>query len=185
MRKKSYYGIEMFSFLRRDNSSGRVDKAYEIVVNQSRNPIFYKELLIPDNIDGRFDVLSLHMFFIFSRLKNEEQIAADFSQALFDTMFVDMDQSLREMGVGDLSVGKRVKDMGKALLGRIEAYDKAFGAEYSDIEATIVRNIYRSDGSHSPQTRRLIEYSKGTIEDLALIPKEEILDANFSFTQAI
>ena len=115
----------MFSFFRRDNSLSDVDKVYRIVVDQSRQPIFYRELLIPDNIDGRFDILSLHMFFIFSRLKNEEQIGADFSQSLFDTMFVDMDQSLREMGVGDLSVGKRVKDMGKALLGRIEAYDKA------------------------------------------------------------
>ena len=175
----------MFSFLRRDNSLNNVDKVYGIVVNQSRQPVFYTELTIPDNIDGRFDVLSLHMFFIFSRLKNEEKIAADFSQSLFDAMFVDMDQSLREMGVGDLSVGKRVKDMGKALLGRIEAYDKAFSAEYSDIEASIVRNIYRGDLPHLHQVRRLIKYSKGTIENLALIPKEEILKANFSFTQAI
>ena len=175
----------MFSFLRRDNSLSNVDKVYGIVVNQSRQPVFYTELTIPDNIDGRFDVLSLHMFFIFSRLKNEEKIAADFSQSLFDTMFVDMDQSLREMGVGDLSVGKRVKDMGKALLGRIEAYDKAFSAEYSDIEDTIVRNIYRGDPPDLSQIRRLIKYSRGTIENLTLIPKEEILEANFSFTQAI
>ena len=147
--------------------------------------MYKRQLLIPDNIDGRFDVLSLHMFFIFSRLRNEEQIAADFSQSLFDTMFVDMDQSLREMGVGDLSVGKRVKDMGKALLGRIDAYDKAFGAEYSDIQAAIIRNIYRGDLPHLQQIRRLIKYSKGTIENLASISKEDILDANFSFTQAI
>ena len=180
-----YYGLEMFSFLKRDNFLSNVDKVYGIVVNQSRQPVFYTELTIPDNIDGRFDVLSLHMFFIFSRLKNEEQIGADFSQSLFDTMFVDMDQSLREMGVGDLSVGKRVKDMGKALLGRIEAYDNAFSAEYSDIEDTIVRNIYRGEPPHFNQIRRLIKYSKGTIENLALIRKEEILHANFSFTQAI
>ena len=175
----------MFSFFKRDKTLTNVDKVYRIVVDQSRKPIFYTELLVPDNIDGRFDVLSLHMFFIFSRLKNEEHEAADFSQSLFDTMFVDMDQSLREMGVGDLSVGKRVKDMGKALLGRIEAYDKAFSAEYSDIEATIIRNIYRGDGPDLHQIKRLINYSKGTIENLALIPNEEILHANFSFTQAI
>ena len=184
-KKVVFYGIEMFSFFKPNKTLSNVDKVYGIVVDQSRKPIFYTELLIPDNIDGRFDVLSLHMFFIFSRLKNEEHIAADFSQSLFDTMFVDMDQSLREMGVGDLSVGKRVKDMGKALLGRIEAYDKAFSAEYSDIEATIIRNIYRGDGPHLQHIRRLIEYSKGTIENLALIPNEEILHANFSFTQAI
>ncbi len=75
--------------------------------------------------------------------------------------------------------------MGKALLGRIEAYDKAFSAEYSDIEATIVRNIYRGDPPHLNKIRRLIKYSKGTMENLALIRKEEILHANFSFTQAV
>ena len=175
----------MFSFLKRDNSLSNVDKGYGIVVNQSRNPIFYTELSIPDNIDGRFDILGLHMFFIFSRLKNEEKTAAVFSQSLFDTMFIDMDQSLREMGVGDLSVGKRVKDMGKALLGRIEAYDKAFSAEYDDIQAAIIRNIYRGDVPDLQQIRRLIKYSQGTIENLAVIQKKEILDANFSFTHAI
>ena len=73
------YGLDMFSFLKRDNSLSNVDKVYGIVVNQSRNPIFYTELSIPDNIDGRFDILGLHMFFIFSRLKNEEKTVADFS----------------------------------------------------------------------------------------------------------
>ena len=82
-------------------------------------------------------------------------------------------------------MGKRVKDMGKALLGRIEAYDKAFSAEYDDIQAAIIRNIYRGDVPDFNQIRRLIKYSKGTIENLALIKKEEILHANFSFTQAI
>ena len=57
--------------------------------------------------------------------------------------------------------------------------------EYSDIEATIIRNIYRGDGPHLHQISRLIKYSKGTIENLALIPKEEILHANFSFNQVI
>jgi len=138
-----YYGIEMFSFFKSDKKLSNVDKVYSIVVDQSRKPIFYTELLIPDNIDGRFDVLSLHMFFIFSRLKNEEHIAADFSQSLFDTMFVDMDQSLREMGVGDLSVGKRVKDMGKALLGRIEAYDKAFSADIAILKLLLFGYLSR------------------------------------------
>ena len=80
----------MFSFLKRDNSLSNVDKVYGLV-DQSRKPTFYAELSIPDNIDGRFDVLGLHVLH-FSRLKNEEKIAADFSQSLFDTMFVDMDQ---------------------------------------------------------------------------------------------
>ena len=175
----------MFSFFKNKDLSNNVDATYCIIVDQSRNPSFYKELLVPDNIDGRFDVLTLHMFFIFSRLKKEEQKAAQFSQLLFDTMFVDMDQSLREMGVGDLSVGKRVKDMGKALLGRLEVYDRAFEGVDSEIEASIVRNIYRGDRTRLREVKRLLDYSKRSIRELSATATEDILEANFKFTEVI
>ena len=100
-------------------------------------------------------------------------------------MFVDMDQSLREMGVGDLSVGKRVKDMGKALLGRVEVYDRAFEGADSEIEASIVRNIYRGDRTRLREVKRLLDYSKRTIRELAATPTEDILEANFKFTEVI
>ena len=175
----------MLSFFKNKDLSSNVDTTYCIIVDQSRNPSFYKELLVPDNIDGRFDVLTLHMFFVFSRLKKEEQKAGQFSHLLFDTMFVDMDQSLREMGVGDLSVGKRVKDMGKALLGRIEVYDKAFEGTDSEIEASIVRNIYRGDQTRLREVRKLIDYSKRSILELSAVPTDNILRANFKFTEKI
>ena len=175
----------MLSFFKNKDLSINVDTTYCIIVDQSRNPSFYKELLVPDNIDGRFDVLTLHMFFIFSRLKKEEQKAVHFSQRLFDTMFVDMDQSLREMGVGDLSVGKRVKDMGKALLGRVEVYDRVFEGADSEIEASIVRNIYRGDQTLLREVRKLIDYSKRSILELSAAPTDNILRANFKFTEKI
>ena len=125
------------------------------------------------------------MFFIFFRLKKEGEKAGQFSQLLFDTMFVDMDQSLREMGVGDLSVGKRVKEMGTALLGRIEVYDKAFEGTDSEIEASIVRNIYRGDQTRLREVVKLIDYSKRSILELSAAPTENILQANFKFTEKI
>ena len=100
-------------------------------------------------------------------------------------MFVDMDQSLREMGVGDLSVGKRVKDMGKALLGRLEVYDRAFEGVDSEIEASIVRNIYRGDRTRLREVKRLLDYSKRTIRELSATATEDILEANFKFTEVI
>ena len=175
----------MLSFFKRRGLSANVDATYYIIVNQSRNPSFYQEFLVADNIDGRFDILSLHMFFIFFRLKKEGEKAVQFSQLLFATMFVDMDQSLREMGVGDLSVGKRVKDMGKALLGRIEVYDKAFEGTDSEIEASIVRNIYRGDQTRLREVRKLIDYSKRSILELSAAPTDNILGANFKFTEKI
>src|SRR5690349_8287815 len=77
---------------------------YRAVVGQARTPAFYVAYGVPDTLDGRFDLIALHMFLVLHRLKTDS-LAANLSQALFDIMFDDMDRSLREMGVGDLGVG--------------------------------------------------------------------------------
>jgi cytochrome b pre-mRNA-processing protein 3 len=96
------------------------------LVTQARAPEFYRELGVPDSLDGRFEMLALHVFVALRRLKQAGDEAR--AQALFDTMFTDMDRSLREIGVGDLSVGKRVKEMARALYGRIAAYEAGLAA---------------------------------------------------------
>src|SRR5262245_48094906 len=95
---------------------------YAAAIAQARQPVFYAGLRVPDTVDGRFELVALHVFLILQRLKSEPE-ATPFAQALFDTMFADMDRNLREMGVGDLSVGKKVKAMAQGLYGRIAAYE--------------------------------------------------------------
>jgi cytochrome b pre-mRNA-processing protein 3 len=101
-------------------------RLYAQLVSQARAPAFYRELGVPDSLDGRFEMLALHVFVALRRLKQAGDEAR--AQALFDTMFTDMDRSLREIGVGDLSVGKRVKEMARALYGRIAAYEAGLAA---------------------------------------------------------
>src|SRR5579885_2019728 len=95
---------------------------YRAVVAQARAPAFYVAYGVPDTLDGRFDLIALHMFLVLHRLKSDTD-ASTVSQALFDIMFDDMDRSLREMGVGDLGVGRRVRAMAEALYGRMAAYE--------------------------------------------------------------
>src|SRR3954469_15658400 len=80
--------------------------AYVQVVEQARNPVFYKQWQVEDTIDGRFDVIVLHLFLMLSRLGQEEvnAEAQDFSRYISEAFFADMDRSLREMGVGDTGV---------------------------------------------------------------------------------
>ena len=105
----------------------------------ARHPAFYAQWNVPDTLDGRFDMIALHTFLVLDRLKGE---AEAFRQALVDELFRDMDRSLREMGVGDLGVGKRVRKMAEVLYGRIAAYDKALSAPDDALVQAIERNIF-------------------------------------------
>lgn len=93
---------------------------YQQLVKQARDPWFYTIVGIDDTQQGRFEVICLHMYMVLSRMKaHKEQ-----SQKLFDYFFLDMDRTLREMGVGDLAVGKKIKSMLKLFYYRVEKYQE-------------------------------------------------------------
>ncbi|MGE0252363.1 MAG: ubiquinol-cytochrome C chaperone family protein [Dongiaceae bacterium] len=120
-----------------------VHRLYLSLVDAARRPVFYQQYGVPDTIDGRFDMLCLHMAITIYCLNNLQE-TTDLKQQLFDLMFQDMDHNLREMGVGDLGVPRRIKAMMLAFNGRVQTYSAAF--EMGDNQAlagAISRNIYR------------------------------------------
>lgn len=135
----------MFGFFRRSRDKDVARRLYAAILARAREPVFYEDFQVPDSVDGRFDMVALHVFLMLRRLKRDLPATARLSQALFDLMFVDMDENLREMGVGDLAVGRRVKDMAKAFLGRMAAYEAALAE--GDGDAALVealrRNVFR------------------------------------------
>ncbi len=139
---------------------------YEAVVAQARQPAFYAEGGVPDTIDGRFDLIALHAFLVMRRLKRDGEAARDLSQALFDIMFADMDQSLREMGVGDMGVGPKVKRMAKAFYGRVAAYEEGLAGEDATLAAALCRNLFRKTEPTAAQVAAVVAYMRR--EDAAL-----------------
>jgi len=106
------------------------EQLYRIILQASRSPDIYIRFKVSDNLDGRFDMLCLHMALIMRRLKSvQDNGSAEFSQRLFDIFFSDMDLTLREMGVGDLGVAKRVRKMSEAYMGRLNAYTHGLDAK--------------------------------------------------------
>ncbi len=106
----------------------------------ARAPYLYAVLGAPDTLDGRFDLVGLHVFLLIDRLRD----APDVAQAVFDAMFSDMDQNLREMGVGDLSVGREVRAMWEALHGRAAVYAAALDAgDAAALASALTRNVWR------------------------------------------
>jgi cytochrome b pre-mRNA-processing protein 3 len=115
---------------------------YEAAVQQARRPEFYRDLQVPDTLDGRFELIALHVYLILRRLRADHDRFGRLSQDLFDTMFADMDGSLREMGAGDLGVGPKVKKMAQNFYGRITAYDTGLDGERADLDDALARNLY-------------------------------------------
>ena len=110
---------------------------YGAIVAAARQPGFYSDWTVPDTVDGRFEMMVLHVYLVLERLKPEPE---PIRQALTDLFFTDMDRTLREMGVGDLGVGKKVRKMAEAFFGRVAAY-----AESTDVESlsiALARNVY-------------------------------------------
>src|SRR6476619_3386491 len=108
-------------------SRGTIEAIYGMIVTQAREPLFYRDLGVPDTVNGRFDLLLLHLWLVLRRLKSVEA-GTGLSQTLFDRFCDDMDANLREMGVGDLTVPKRMQAFAEAFYGRAAACDLALTA---------------------------------------------------------
>jgi len=115
--------------------------AFERIVERARDPYFYAALGVPDTLDGRFELLALHAFLVLNRLRSDHAETGPFAQALFDAMFADFDRALREMGVADLGVGRRVKAMARGFYGRIAAYGRGL-ADPAALAPALRRNLY-------------------------------------------
>lgn len=118
---------------------------YGAAVSAARDPALFLALGLPDTVEGRFDLVSLHVALLIRRLRRDEDARGPkLAQAVFDAMFADMDLNLREMGVGDLSVGKKVRQAWEAFHGRALAYETALDSpEDGALAAALARNVWR------------------------------------------
>jgi cytochrome b pre-mRNA-processing protein 3 len=157
---------------------------YSAAVGAARNPALFATLGVPDTLDGRFDLISLHTGLLVCRLSQDaDPRAKDLAQAVFDAMFADMDISLREMGVGDLSVGKRVKRMWEAFHGRAQAYDAALAAgDHAALEAALARNVWRGEAPEGAPAR-LAAIAAAAHAALAAQPFEGFVRGQVSFPE--
>ena len=170
----------MLKWLTRRRYGSSIEKTYDEIVKQARKPELMTNFHVVDNIDGRFDLLCLHMCLVLKRLKEKPELTRQYCQDLFDFMFLDMDQSLREMGVGDLSVGNRVKEMGKAFLGRLQVYESVIDAKDDKLQEALIRNVYRGNVGCSEYADKLACYTRQIDKKLANITINEIMEGKIT-----
>lgn len=157
------------------------ERLYEAAVTQARRPDFYRNHGVADTVRGRFELICLHVFLVFRRLKTCGRPGQELAQTLHDLMFADMDRSLREMGIGDMSVGKRVKQLATNLYGRIRAYDAGLAADDAELEAALRRNVYAEAEPSDAQIAGLAAYMR--IQTQALLSQEcdDLLSGQVNF----
>ena len=132
----------------RPGREDRYRELYECAVRAGRRPGTMLALSVPDTLDGRFELLVVHLCLLLRRLRRSGMTEP--SQGLVDLFVADMDRSLREVGVGDLSVGRKVRQTVSALYGRLQAYDAGLDGE-ADLRAALERNLYGTAGEVAPE----------------------------------
>lgn len=171
------------SIFRRSRPSDAAYSLYEGIVRQARSPKFFSEFGVPDTVDGRFEMVALHAFLVLRRLKQGTGKPSDLAQEVFDVMFQDMDVTLREMGAGDMGVGKRVKSMVKAFYGRIAAYEAGMLGGIDGLKEALARNAYGTHSPTDPEVGGLARYMETQTAYLAGLPTERISAGEISFAE--
>lgn len=160
----------------------RAVSLYGAIVAQGRQPAFYRDFAVPDTLDGRFDMIVLHAILVMRRLGRIGEPGRALSQALFDLLFADMDSSLREIGVGDLGVGKKVKAMAQAFYGRIDAYEAGLQSPSDDgLVAALTRNLYGTAVAPAPAVAAMAAYMRQADAALMAQSDEDLLAGKPAF----
>lgn len=161
-----------------------VGRLYGAAATQARLQVFYQTGGVPDSIDGRFDLLSLHLVMLMRRLRGHGGGNA-MQQALFDLLAADMDRNLREMGVGDTGISRRVKTMGEGFFGRYKAYDAALTAPAGEQEAALMtaldKNLYGTVPTDAAGLRRMAGYVLAMNAALQAQSLDALLSGNVTF----
>ncbi len=174
----------MLGLFRRNRHERASFQLYNAAVRAGREPYYYRDLGVPDTLDGRFDMVGLHVFLLIDRLRAAPEPGPALSQGVFDAMFADMDFNLREMGVGDMTVGKKNRQMWEAFHGRAQAYQAALAdANDEALAAALRRNVWR-DAAPEGAAGQLAAYVRQCQAALAAEPLERFVDGTASFPSA-
>lgn len=155
---------------------------YAAAAAQARAPAFYLEGGVEDSIEGRFELYLLHVALLVNRLRGCGPRAAETNQVLFDAFLKGLDDALREMGVGDLSVGKKMRRLGEAFYGRAKGYAAALAADDgAELEALVARTVYAERDDSDVRAAPLASYVARAAATLAAQPVDALLAGEARF----
>lgn len=162
------------------------EKIYQNIVKISRSKFFYLELDLEDSFETRFDLIILHAFIIFYFFKTNSNSKSEISQNLFDHMFADFENNLRELGFGDIAVNKKMKIFVRAFYGRLAQYSKSIEllrnkGDNSLLQKTLLNNIYKGSNINKEKTLWFVNYMEENLNNFINLSEAENINNNFQF----
>jgi cytochrome b pre-mRNA-processing protein 3 len=172
----------ILNLFRRTPRDRTIAVLYGAIVAQARNPAFYRQDGVPDTANGRLEMILLHCILVLRRLDAEGEALRPIGQALFDHFCSDMDANLREMGVGDMAVPRKMKAIAEAFYGRKRAYDAALAAPGLDeLAAALARNVHTEAAATDTGVRQLAAYMREAVRTLAAVDGAALQRGELSF----
>ena len=176
-------GVKM-SFFKKDPTLEAGEALYAAAVEQARSPVFYADFGTPDTVEGRFEQVALHVYLILRRLKDDQPGAKKVGQKLFDVMFQNMDDALRELGVGDMSIGRKIRTLAGNFYGRVAAYEDSLsgGGDKDDLKRALGRNIFEDE--EASEAALLADYVRNAAAFIEAQPVPRIVGGIVRFPRA-
>ncbi len=159
----------------------QAERLHEDIIAQSRQPLFYAQLGVPDTMLGRYEMVCLHAYLVLTRLNRESEEGHQLAQTLHNLIFDDFDVALREAGLGDMGVGKRIKKLARNLHGRISVYEAGLASDDEELEAILRRNMYASVEPDASQVAGMIAYIKAARQEMDACSGEAMFAGNPAF----
>jgi cytochrome b pre-mRNA-processing protein 3 len=160
-------------------------KLYQQIVTQARQPSFYSVAKVSDSVDGRFELIVLHLF-ILLRCFRHDPITASISQGLVNAMTEDMDRALRELGVGDLKIGRKVRTMVGIMHVRLSSYEVALEGE-DEMLSKVLSDSFCSERvtAFDTDVELMKIYVRRAIEGISRLPCRDLIQGDIVFPQLI
>lgn len=167
------------SLFRRTARQGTIAALYGMIVAQARSPSFYRHFGVADTVNGRFELVLVHLWLLLRRLGSEKgEVERALSQDLIDRFCTDMDGDLRELGTGDLKVPKEMRRIGEAFYGRAQAYDAAL---LNSGDQPLIDALTRNVGLPPAGAPRLAAYIRQAASELVSQSGEDFCSGRVRF----
>lgn len=161
-------------FKKKNHNQAIVNRQYATLTSAARIPFFFTDLDVPDTVMGRFEMLTVVMILFFRRTANSAASGQELAQEIVDAFFQDIDHSIRELGIGDQTVPKRMKKLAGMFYGRLETYAAALEEKNAEkLASALQRNIYPQK-QDAPSMRGLAEWMIAAEAALAEVSEDEI-----------
>ena len=167
--------INLLKKLKNKKIESELEYYYNNIVLLARDKRLYIQGGVPDTIDGRYELIILHCHLFVNRMILAGSEEKAFAQKLINYMFRDFDRSLREIGVGDLSVGKKIKFMVSSYYGRANTYQKALNKNSQITDEALKNNLYGTINPNQNEVEYMKIYIKNLIRYLSSLKKHDVL----------